>query len=106
MAARLTSGNIPLELFDLSLDFDCLFGGHCGKLSIEPGSRQGDKAGGSLEDIHLTVYGLPGCKRVNLERLTDYWAWLCLVLIQPMLAGIRLACLADGITARKEGSAC
>ena len=40
---------------------------------------------------------------LDLDRLTDCWVRLCLVLFQPMLAGSRLVCLADGIKAPKEG---
>jgi len=42
-------------------------------------------------------------KGLDLDRLTDCWVRLCLVLFQPMLAGSRLVCLADGIKATKEG---
>ena len=40
---------------------------------------------------------------LDLDRLTDCWVRLCLVLFQPTLAGSRLVCLADGIKAPKEG---
>jgi len=40
---------------------------------------------------------------LDLDRLTDCWVRLCLALFQPMLAGSRLVCLADGIKAPKEG---
>ncbi len=43
------------------------------------------------------------CKGLDLDRLTDCWVRLCLVLFQPMLAGSRLVCLADGIKTPKEG---
>jgi hypothetical protein len=43
------------------------------------------------------------CKGLDLDRLTACWVRLCLVLFQPMLAGSRLVCLADGIKAPKEG---
>jgi hypothetical protein len=42
-------------------------------------------------------------KGLDLERLTACWVRLCLVLFQPLLAGSRLVCLADGIKAPKEG---
>jgi len=42
-------------------------------------------------------------KGLDLDQLTDCWVRLCLVLFQPMLAGSRLVCLADGIKAPKEG---
>jgi len=40
---------------------------------------------------------------LDLDRLTACWLRLCLMLFQPMLAGSRLVCLADGIKAPKEG---
>jgi hypothetical protein len=43
------------------------------------------------------------CKGLDLDRLTGCWVRLCLMLFQPMLAGSRLVCLADGIKAPKEG---
>jgi hypothetical protein len=42
-------------------------------------------------------------KGLDLDKLTACWVRLCLVLFQPMLAGSRLVCLADGIKAPKEG---
>ena len=42
-------------------------------------------------------------KGLGLERLTAGWVRLCLVLFQPLLAGSRLVCLADGIKPPKEG---
>ena len=43
------------------------------------------------------------CKGLDLDQLTGCWVRLCLMLFQPMLAGSRLVCLADGIKAPKEG---
>jgi hypothetical protein len=40
-------------------------------------------------------------KGLDLDRLTACWVRLCPMLFQPMLAGSRLVCLADGIKARK-----
>jgi hypothetical protein len=42
-------------------------------------------------------------KGLDLEKLTACWVQLCLALFQPMLAGSRMVCLADGIKAPKEG---
>jgi hypothetical protein len=42
-------------------------------------------------------------KGLDLDRLTACWVQLCLMLFQPMLAGSRIVCLADGIKAPKEG---
>jgi hypothetical protein len=42
-------------------------------------------------------------KGLDLDKLTNCWVRLCLVLFQPMLAGSRMVCLADGIKAPKEG---
>jgi DDE superfamily endonuclease len=42
-------------------------------------------------------------KGLDLDRLTGCWVRLCLMLFQPLLAGTRMVCLADGIKAPKEG---
>jgi hypothetical protein len=42
-------------------------------------------------------------KGLDLDGLTSCWVRLCLMLFQPLLAGSRMVCLADGIKARKEG---
>jgi hypothetical protein len=42
-------------------------------------------------------------KGLDLDRLTSCWVRLCLMLFQPLLAGFRMVCVADGIKAPQEG---